>query len=84
MVAIVTIIGIGGAYAMTPPSNQANHTYGVLSTGTNFYHVTTSSDGMCLSNPSSTCKIVSAATPDANGNILKSAVISSTPGDYPQ
>jgi hypothetical protein len=72
MVAIVTILSIGGAYAMKAPANQAGTTWGVLATNANTYRVTAVTAGSdCDNAPQRACKVNSTAMPDANGLIPK-------------
>ena len=73
MVAIVTIMSVGGAFAMNAPKAQAMQTWGVLVTNASSYHVTAVTAGSgCDLAPAKACEVRSAATPDASGNIPKS------------
>jgi hypothetical protein len=84
MMAIVTILGIGGAFAMQKPQHNAAQTYGVLSTAPDDsgWIVTASSSGLCASAPARTCKVVSEVEPDANGFIQRSDALQTELGIY--
>jgi hypothetical protein len=72
MIAIVTIMSVGGAYAMKAPAHTDAVTYGVIATVGNSYHVTASA-GRCNADPSPACKVSSSATPDSQGLIPQSS-----------
>ncbi len=71
MVAIVTIMSLGGAYAMNAPKNDGLQTWGVVATVGNHYQVTAVTAGSTCSNPttSKACQVRSAAPRDANNMI---------------
>lgn len=70
MVAIVTIMGIGGAFAMNAPKLQAATTYGVIATNANTYSVTALGPHSKCNASSSTCEVRSSA-PLTGGTIPK-------------
>lgn len=72
MVAIVTIMSLGGAYAMNAPKHQDSTTWGVVSTSANAYKVTALTPTFGCSQSTRVCTITSAVAPDGNGNIAKS------------
>jgi len=80
MVAIVTIIGFSGAFAMAPHHENASQTYGVIQTVSGGWLVT-SSAGDC-NGTTSTCKVVSSVPPDENGFISSDDVTQTTPGAF--
>lgn len=83
MVAIVTIMGIGGAFAMSPPKSQVLQTWGVISTSANSYNVTAvTANSLCNSPAIPACEVRSAATPDASGNIPKSGATVVSRGSF--
>ncbi|WP_179412691.1 hypothetical protein HDF19_12930 [Mucilaginibacter sp. E4BP6] len=71
MVAIVTIMSVGGAFAMKVPHHKASVSWGVVSTDANFYHVTAASTGDCLQGAKA-CIVTSTVMPDSQGRIPKS------------
>jgi anti-sigma-K factor RskA len=71
MVAIVTIISLGGAYAMNSPKHQSGTTWGVVQTNANSYQVTAVTDHSACTGTMRICKIQSATAPDQNGDIPK-------------
>lgn len=73
MVAIVTIMSLGGAYAMNAPKHQSGTTWGVVMTNANSYQVTALTAHSSCAGATRVCKIQSTATPDQNGDIPKSA-----------
>ncbi|WP_345330082.1 DUF6520 family protein [Mucilaginibacter defluvii] len=75
MVAIVTIMGIGTAFATKAPVNKAANTWAVVQTVGNFYEVTQAA-GRCDEEEDPTCKVQSTATPNAQGLIpISSATV---------
>lgn len=64
MLAIVTIIGIGGAFAMTPRNSAALQTWGVLQTNASTYVVTAVTAGSTCNVSSRICEVRSDATPN--------------------
>jgi len=64
MVAIVTIMSVGGAFAMNAPKAQALQTWGVLQTNANNYVVTAVTSGSFCEAATRICKVQSTATPD--------------------
>ncbi len=73
MIAIVTIMSIGGAYALNAPKAQAGTTWGVVVTNANSYQVEAVTANSFCENPMSTpvCEIRSTTAPDGNGDIPK-------------
>ncbi|SFT05080.1 hypothetical protein SAMN04487890_10971 [Mucilaginibacter polytrichastri] len=72
MVAIVTIMSLGGAYAMNAPKQQAGTTWGVVATLSNAYQVAAiTAHSTCTTIPAKICKILSTTAPDANHEIPK-------------
>jgi|GEM_PF-4141297 len=68
MVAIVTILGLSGAYAMTPAQHQDATTWGVVATNANSYEVTAiTANSQCLSSQR-ICKVHSEVAP-TNGEL---------------
>ena len=86
MVAIVTIMGIGGAFAMKAPAHQTSKTWGIVATVGNSYKVATLSSGTCDSDPTPNCHVISSATPNAQMLIPKAGatVDLSVPGNFVQ
>ncbi|QEM03719.1 hypothetical protein DIU31_009415 [Mucilaginibacter rubeus] len=83
MVAIVTIMSLGGAYAMNAPKHDALQTWGVIATVGNQYHVTAVTSGSFCDNPSAkACEVRSAATPDANNMIPTAGASVKLTGDF--
>jgi len=85
MVAIVTIMSIGGAYAMNAPKHQSGTTWGVVSTTANNYQVTAvTAHSQCATDPSAVCKITTTTPPDRMGNISKTDpnITSTVSGDF--
>lgn len=66
MVAIVTIMSVGGAFAMNAPKSQTLQTWGVVATNANTYQVAAiTANSFCDdSQPTKICEVQSAATPD--------------------
>ena len=71
MVAIVTIMSVGGAYAMNAPKQQAGTTWGVVSTLSNAYQVTALTAHSTCTTSIRVCEIQSTTPPDANKLIPK-------------
>ena len=84
MVAIVTIMGIGGAFAMNPPKSQVLQTWGVIVTNANTYRVTAvTANSFCDTAIPRICTVKSAATPDPVTHLLqKSDTSSPTSGEF--
>lgn len=80
MIAIVAIIGFSGAFAMNPPHDKVEQTYGVMQTVSGGWIVTASS-GDC-SGESNTCKVVTTAAPDEDGFISSENVERTLPGTF--
>jgi hypothetical protein len=82
MVAIVTIMGIGGAFAMKAPAHTAAE-WGIVSTDPTYYYVTNLSNGFCNEAVATNCSVTSAAMPDSQGRILKTqANLTDKQGDF--
>jgi hypothetical protein len=86
MVAMVTILGIGGAFAMNPPQDKAMQTWGVIVTNANSYVVTaTTANSFCDSSSPRTCTVQSAVAPDpVTHELQKSDTSSPTIGEFNQ
>jgi hypothetical protein len=82
MVAIVTIMGIGSAFAMKAPSSLAT-TWNVVATVGNDY-VVTASAGSCNFNPETACTIKSEVAPDSQNHISKDDAALDRSGDFMQ
>ena len=82
MVAIVTIMSVGGAFAMAPTHNNALQTWGVLVTNSNSYQVTAVTAGSFCTGTARVCTVQSTATPDANGDIPKNETSDPKPGIF--
>lgn len=67
MVAIVTIMSVGGAFAMKAPANRANQTYGAFSlTATGNHYVVTQTaaqPGYNCDQASTVCTVISSSAP---------------------
>ena len=82
MVAIVTIMSLGGAYAMNAPKHQDGTTWGVVATNANSYRVTALTANSHCNSGSSACEI-STTTPPDHGMISKDDPnLSVTPGTF--
>ncbi|SEM74480.1 hypothetical protein ACRQ5D_31320 [Mucilaginibacter sp. P25] len=72
MVAIVTIMSVGGAYAMNAPKHQAGTTWGVVATTANSYQVTALTANSHCNSGSTVCEIQTELQPNASKMIPKS------------
>ena len=84
MVAIVTIMGIGGAFAMNAPKTQAAQTWGVLATNANSYHVAAVTANSFCDAASRACEVRSTSMPDGSGNIPKAGATIVLNGSFNQ
>jgi hypothetical protein len=82
MVAIVTIMSIGGAYAMNAPKTQSGTTWGVTSTDGSNYVVTALGSNSHCNSGSQACEITSTTPPDSNGEIPMSKSTVSATGTF--
>ncbi|WP_345952983.1 hypothetical protein [Mucilaginibacter sp. PAMB04168] len=83
MLAIVTILGISGAFAMKAPEHKQASTYGVVRATVGGW-IVTSAAGDCDLNLPQTCKVESEQAPDENGFIPNAAVMETQPGAFIQ
>jgi hypothetical protein len=81
MVAIVTIMSLGSAYAMNSPKTQSATTWGVVMTNANSYKVTAVTADSGCSGTTHICEVVSTATP-VNGILQNSQVSETIPGVF--
>jgi hypothetical protein len=84
MVAIVTIVGISGAFAMTPHHNGTLQTWGVLQTNATTYVVTAlGPNEHCVDDPDRVCTVKSSATPNPTTHEIPISTASDPiPGDF--
>lgn len=81
MVAIVTIMGIGSAFATKAPVHT-NTEWGKIATEGEFYRVTALDNGFCNESVATICSVTSAAIPVDGLIPVEGATLTSRPGDF--